>query len=633
MKKYLIILLTLFFNLTLFCNNNEIDSLLKAIEQDNDPLTKIQKIRNLVVNHYYYESESLPFLQDALKLATDNDLDLQKGRIHIILGNFYLLQANYELSMDHYVKANNIGKKYNDDNILESTLINIALVYSRIKNYEKAIEVLLECKESNEKKNNTGRLKLIYNNLGIQYANLKEYQKSIAYYKKTYALSIKSNDSIASYQCLNNIGETKMELKEYDSANYYYNNAYDYINPSGKKIPIAIVNLNIGKSLLKIDKPNEGLTYLLKSQETFEEHQTYEHIEENYELLAQTYETLNDYKKAYLTYIKLKSISDTLNNIESKKELEKIKTRYELEKEIEKNAQLEEINESKQKRIKFQRIVLIIGTVVLLLLMIFGWNQYQLKKLKNSLIQELQVQNKLITDQKTELEELNNNKTRFFSIIAHDLNSPITATLGLLEILMEQEKLDYDNTMKYLHVLHRTSKSSHTLLNNLLLWSKSQMGGIKPVLEKINLLNILKVEIDFINNIAKEKAINIELKAQEDIYALADKSMISFVFRNLISNAVKFSHPNSIIRIILEHSNDTIKVIIQDSGIGIPLGHNKNIFRIGKSKSSQGTKGEKGSGLGLPLCKDFIKKQNGEIWFESNDTGTTFYFTLPKVIE
>jgi two-component system CheB/CheR fusion protein len=247
-----------------------------------------------------------------------------------------------------------------------------------------------------------------------------------------------------------------------------------------------------------------------------------------------------------------------------------------------------------------------------------------------------------ITDQKknqqklkhseAHLKELNATKDKFFSIIAHDLKSPFNSITGLAEILHE-EATNYsaEQIQELSGLIYSSSKLAFKLLNNLLQWSRLQTGAIKPNFAEIKPDEVVSEVKPLLESSANSK--NIQLKAEIIINdsLWADLDMVKTVLRNLISNALKFTKPEGEVMIETQTKGDCILFIVSDTGVGIKADQMENLFKINNKLSKIGTAKEKGTGLGLILCAEFIKLHGGQIWAESQlGEGSKFYFTLPK---
>ena len=234
----------------------------------------------------------------------------------------------------------------------------------------------------------------------------------------------------------------------------------------------------------------------------------------------------------------------------------------------------------------------------------------------------------------SELENLNNTKDKFFSIIAHDLRNPFTGIISLSDLLENKLELEKNESsseiLKYIQMIKVSSKSAFNLLENLLHWAKSQTGSIKLNPQTILLKKTLNTSITLISGNAFRKNITIENNVPDDIRIFTDESLVSTILRNLLTNAIKFSYQNGIIVVSTKIKNDFLEISISDSGVGIDSSNIEKIFKIDSKFSKPGTENEKGTGLGLVLCKEFTELLGGKIWATSElGVGSTFTFSLP----
>ncbi len=233
-----------------------------------------------------------------------------------------------------------------------------------------------------------------------------------------------------------------------------------------------------------------------------------------------------------------------------------------------------------------------------------------------------------------ELENLNYTKDKFFNIIAHDLRNPFAGILGVSEML--EEKLKADNThnsnecLKMAQLIQTSSRSAFTLLENLMQWARSQTGEInfEPIITSID--SIIEATLPLVNGNAFKKNITIEKKLSPEKFIFADPALTNTILRNILTNAIKFSYPNGKIIVSTNVIDKFVEVSISDNGVGIKADNLTKLFRIDSKFSKLGTDSEKGTGLGLILCKEFVEKQGGKIRVESEfEKGSTFTFTLP----
>jgi signal transduction histidine kinase len=257
-----------------------------------------------------------------------------------------------------------------------------------------------------------------------------------------------------------------------------------------------------------------------------------------------------------------------------------------------------------------------------------------LQALANQLIKLLELRIAFIQlgESEQRLKELNATKDRLFSIIGHDLRGPIGGFKSLIQLLISGYDLSNSKQLlEILKVIHKTANSTYDLLENLLEWAKSQQNEIVFNPEKINLKDLVFNIMNLFSEVILNKEINIVNEIPDDQFLVADKNMLSTVLRNLISNAIKFTPNGKSIKISVANIGDNIKISVQDEGTGIQEEDLPKLFNSLSPLSSYGTQGEKGSGLGLLLCKDFIDRHNGIIEVNSIwDKGSTFSFTLPQ---
>jgi PAS domain S-box-containing protein len=230
------------------------------------------------------------------------------------------------------------------------------------------------------------------------------------------------------------------------------------------------------------------------------------------------------------------------------------------------------------------------------------------------------------------LRELNAQKDKFFSIIAHDLKSPFNTILGFSDILVDQVKeKDFEGIDKYAAIIQQSSKRAFDLLMNLLEWSRAQTGKMDYNPEYFEMVSLIEDTCSLLGANALQKSIAIQKQLPHNLPVFADLYMISAVLRNLISNAIKFTRSGGEIIVSAAETATEIVVSVKDNGVGISKERIEKIFSIGESESTPGTAKEKGTGLGLILCKEFVEKHGGRIWVESAEgKGSTFSFSIPK---
>lgn len=266
------------------------------------------------------------------------------------------------------------------------------------------------------------------------------------------------------------------------------------------------------------------------------------------------------------------------------------------------------------------------GVIIILILIIAALIYFNFKKVNKS-----KISTKLLTDQNAKLLDANTTREKFLSIIGHDLKNPFNSVLGLSNLLIDQwRSLEDEERFQISNEINSSSQSLFELLDNLLIWSRSQTSTTKQIPEKFDINESIQNIFEIYRNQAIFKNINVrmEISGVKNVYA--DPNMINTVIRNLLSNALKFTHSGGQIVIRTQNKPDMVEFSISDNGKGILPDDLKRIFDDSGHQTTRGTANETGSGLGLLLAKDFIRRNNGLIWVESKPgKGSLFTITLP----
>jgi signal transduction histidine kinase len=327
--------------------------------------------------------------------------------------------------------------------------------------------------------------------------------------------------------------------------------------------------------------------------------------------LSKAYKYSNKHQEAFNALEKYYNLKDSFFNINKSRELANMFADYELN---ETKNQVEELELLNAKRTAERNIVIVAIVAIFSIIILLWRNSNKLKQLN------------------LQLTETNKVKDKLFSIIGHDLKGPIGNIVQSLELIQENSLSANEQDILINEVRKQTAATNETL-NNLLAWGQSQLKGVIINPSEFKAKDIITHTVDILSTQASKKQIKVIDNTSEQDLVKADKNHIEFIFRNLISNAIKFSNNNSTVEINSTYNKKENNIVyaIKDFGKGISKEQQQQ-FLLSTIKVSYGTGGEKGTGLGLLLTKEFIKANNGKIWIESEiDKGTTFYISLPKV--
>ncbi len=530
-----------------------------------------------------------------------------------VLGVIYYYQGDYLTSIDYHLKALKMRENIGDEIKIATSYNNISLVYMALEEYNTALEYFNKALDIRTKNNNKKGIAVIKGNLGDIYNRLGDNVKALKYLEEALKINteignIKSEAGI--YLIIAKIymqmGDNRQSLNNYLTANALYNNMDEKHGMSQAEIGIASIYSDQGKTNLAIEHALTSLKFA-KSLNSVD------NIARAADILQSAFQKEGNYKEAYKYLTLYMNSSDSLKVTDKIKKLSKLEFNYKLEKIKEE----QKIAIARQQIFIKWLIVTLVLSLIIVSLIIFGY--FHKKKINNQLLG--------LNDKLT---ELNSTKDRFFSIIAHDLRGPFHTLLGFSEILSTNiDSMSNDEIKESYTKINQTLKRQFELLNNLLDWSRLQINNFNMVLEKISLHEELDKTIESLSLTAQEKKIKLVNLIPENIKVYADKNMLQLVLRNLIINSIKFSYQDSEVKISAKQKEEFVEIVVADKGIGISENDYDKIFRIDIHYSTSGTSDEKGTGLGLILCKEIIQKHEGEIWIRGEKgKGTEVSFTL-----
>lgn len=540
----------------------------------------------------------------------------------------YLHQASF-----YYEKAKNTIQMANNAN-------SIGSLYMRLFDYKNAEKYLKKALTFFEKLNNPLYLSMVHDNFGSFYHSIGNHSKALEHYFKGHQYDLQAGNDYYVAFSLDNIASVLKDQGKLDSALHYCNESIKkarageyYPILSSSLITLAYIQKELGKTDDAI-KTGEEAAKLLSSLEIREK------IKELAELLSELYAQKKNYKKAYEFQKLLKNTTDSLLNAEkirtiTGKEYEYNFAKKQREQDLAKKQQklLHVAELSHQKTIRNFWIAI---AVVLSILMVLVYRNYHQKQKDNKLLNEkneiINQSNLILNKQKVELTEANSTKDKFFSIIAHDLKNPLNAMIGFSDLLESNfDTLDPAVQKKYIRLINQSSNDLFKLLENLLQWSRLQTGSIAFNPSRFFLIDAVNPILSLLEASALKKNISIHNTIGKNIPVFGDYAMLTTILRNLLSNAIKFTPDYGSIYIECEETDNAVRIIIRDTGIGLNASELKKIFRTDVNFSKKGTSGEKGTGMGLILCKEFVEKNNGEIGVISKEgEGASFWFTMKK---
>ncbi|WMN10785.1 tetratricopeptide repeat-containing sensor histidine kinase [Marivirga salinae] len=600
----------------------------------NDIESKISKELAFIHIHKTNNLEkAMALLIRALEI--DESTENESALIFTYIGFYQLFEQveDYYYGKEFLEKASNLLRNYNIPPLRLYINQNLGYTYYATGETGKSIEqhqnILQYAKAERIPKIEAKA----HTDLADIYANENVYDKALIHYKNALDTYRRIKSPLQEAECLNAIGDIYLMQDNSEKAYENYVVALDILTDiKNAEAQLAALYNSVGRYYLKKNNAERALANLRLANPLAQSSQNQELVQETYALLSKTYKDLGDYKNA-LDYSELfKALDDFLQKEKNDRSILKMQSRYSINQkqslidQLELNRIQKEFELEEEKRFKNFLIIMVALIAIILLLIL---TLFIVQRKNNS---RLKAANLKVKAQNDELEDLNATKDKFFSIISHDLKGPLNSLTSFSGLLMNHtSSLSTEEIQMLAKDLDKSIKNLFTLLENLLQWSRSQTGNIEFTAEEFDLIETLNENKKLLEKQAENKNINIEVKNTKSITAKAHPNSITTVIRNLLSNAIKFTEEGGQIKMGVVEEKNRYVVKIADNGVGMPKEVANKIFRIDTKHSTQGTAKEKGTGLGLILCKEFVEKNGGEIWVKSEEgKGTIFSFSIPK---
>ncbi len=671
-----------------------IDSLLKIVQQNPERFIapvdslieklSLSKEKNLsdIAYAYYLKGNINNHLENKNAIALscyDTVLNIAEKIKDTVLffkgyegvATVYSNKGLFDSSEYYYGLAHKFVKSKGDSAAMYSMLLNWAILKAKQGKLDTAIRMMFKSADYYEKVNKPDVLLFVYNSLAATFQKSELFDQALKYYYMALHYDSIADNVDFTAQILGNIGYLYTAINKLDSALIYLNMSREMLDQEKERVSYYYVILNLanvyfakkdyskalqmfldlntsdiikGNSLLKtattvnigacyifLNKYDSARLFLDKGLELTLKYKFPEFRMHAYYNMYQLDSAMGNWVSAVENLKKSVSLNDSLVNSKTIKEIENSRIASELKHEKELNNLLKKENLLTKELIKRKNIVLLVETILFVLVLLIIIQTYLSKKKIKRLHKELKSKNKMLSEQKLMLEKQNELKNKFFSIISHDMISPFNTILGLSEILKyDFDKIPDDEKKMMIDSLYSVSQNTFTLLNNLLEWSRIQMNKIEPYFHKVDISDVCKKSCELYSPVAKQKEITITCDISGNLTSNTDDIIVNNIINNLLNNAVKFTFRGGKVTLKARREGDNVKICVSDNGVGIPEEKLNLLFKVGSNMVEPGTDNEKGTGLGLLLCYDYVKLLGGNITVESRrGKGTTFCFTIP----
>jgi signal transduction histidine kinase len=603
----------------------EIDSLRKALVSNlKADTTRVNTLNQLAYDYYTTNLNDLRTYGDqALQLAKQLNYASGEALAYKILGLGYLAANANPIALDYFDRSLKIFVALHDKLSSARVLNNIGYYYGIIKDRKQELDYFLQAYDEAKGSGDMTVISVILGNVGNTYEATNELQKAREFYNQELAISQKQKQAEGIAAAYGNLASIDLKEKNYTQALVYCDKVLEIQKKSDNFKPRDLANIytlqgEIYYNLKSYNKARQVLTESLAiaSNLGYAEYQSQNYY--NFYLLDSV---KGDYRSALKDYYQYTKIEDSLTNVNKSRVVTLYQIKFESQRRDAENQRLKIEDEKNETIISQQHTTQIVLTIGLLVILGGAVYLFNINK-------QVKAKSEIINQQNQVLENNNVVKDKLFSVISHDLRSPITQVVGLLN-LWEAGEMNEEE----MSALTPTVKSSiiHTLelLDNLLIWSKNQLQGFHFNPLVFDLRQLTEENLKGLKGLILKKAITVENGIQQDTMVYADMEMIKIVLRNLMSNAIKFTPDKGTIRINSTIKDGYIIICVEDTGIGIKEKDQSKIFSF-TSHTTLGTANEKGTGIGLKICRDFIELNKGNIWMESEENvGSKFYVSIP----
>ena len=550
------------------------------------------------------QTEALKIFEE---LNNKNGIAVAHNGLGVIDGR----SGNFSDAMRHFMTALKLFQDIGNTKGIIVTYLKLGVVNELNGDLDKALDYYNKALVLSSDSAQTNSKAYIYNNLGIIYAKKGDLKKSLEYFRSALQKSDKPEYTGVRILSLINTGIVYDEFNDDVKALQYFNEALQITKDKNLPEDHARIIVNIA-SITSKTNPKQAITDLGEALGIAKQLGQKSIMRDIYTGLLENYKQIGDYKDAVAIMEEQEKLEHSIFTVEKAKEIANLESVYDLE---QSNARIEEMKHTQQRDLLKRNIIIAVAAGLAIALIFISVFYRKTKRL-----------NEQLSKREAELAKSNTVKDKLFSIIGHDLRGPIGNIPIMLQIL-EDESTSPDER-KYLHAsLMSHTQASMETLDKLLYWGKSQIKGRGLKQEIFNTTEYLENNLKLVKTSADQKQITVLNKVSTDTNICCDPAHFDFILRNLLSNAIKFTHLNGLVEVSADKNNIAGFTVfaIKDNGIGIK---NEKLSKIFEpfSSSTRGTADEKGTSMGLMLCKEFVTENGGQIWADSTDgAGTTFY--------
>ncbi|MEJ1237808.1 tetratricopeptide repeat-containing sensor histidine kinase [Chryseolinea sp. T2] len=605
------------------------DSLLNLINTTQSDTMRVWQLNLLATTIREQDSKhALKYAEEARDLALL--LNYKRGQCNALenIGWIYYRRGEFSEAFELSADALKLAEAIDDKMLAAKCHNTIAAVRIEQKQYSEGIADFKIAYEISREINDLPAMARSINNIAFCFLQNEQIDSANFYAKQALALSKQANTRYLLGFALRTLGDIDMAEGRYQDALLKFNEVIGIATELRNIFLQVSTNHRIGKAHYVLGKYTQALNTLIANLDVARKYGFKSELERSLKLIAEIHASAGELHRAYDYQGQYLSVHDSLQEQRNNEKNALLQARFDSEI---KEARIELLTKEaqlKQEEINSQRLWMYFSIGCLTLMMILAFVLLYSNRLKKKANDELASKNEEIAEQAAQLKSINTTKDKLFSIISHDLRSPLASLRGLVTV-MGLGGLSKDEFIESSRKLRKNLDSVQGDLDNLLVWAQSQLNGLQSNPVAMRLRPVIEEKIDLFSEVAHQKDITILNEVDESLSIVADRNHMGLVIRNLLANAIKFNRPGGLIRISEKRVGDFFEISVTDSGIGMTPNDLGRLFNAATHFTNPGTHQEKGAGIGLLLTKEFIEKDGGMIWAKSElGNGSSFTFTV-----
>ena len=575
---------------------------------------------------YLYRGDTENSIKYCQKILKDNELinyPSMEMKVYNNLGQAYFIKQVYPLSYTYFLQGLALGEKHKQEFYTFLMNMNLGTMFNLLEDYDEALMFYSSALNSTKKTKDANMDAMLSSNLAFLYIQTGDFDKAKKYLSKSIDyFEIAKNKEWLAFS-LSTLAQLYLKSKKYNDAIINYQKALSVHGSDNDIKGRADIYYGLAKSYYEFQDITKAEEYINESLSLYSSFNLNTGLEKCYRILYQIKKEQNQISKS-LEYLELtEKLANDIFIEKNKRNLNMLNTKLNFEKEKDDlKAKNELAIDQQRKYVKWSLAALLTSFIIVLIIL----NSVKREKLLNK---KLENQAIVLKDNQKNLSKINQNQDRLFSIVGHDLRGPIISFKELLNLYIEEPegKIYFE---KFAPLLKEDLEQLQFTMDNLLHWGKTQMKGNSIRLERITIRNEIENILQFFGQEIKKKYIKIDNQILENHYAFADNDQFNVIFRNLISNAIKFTPNEGKIILTSKIRNENVLIKVSDTGVGMSELEKNKLFKDTEYISTVGTNLEKGTGLGLRLAKELIITNHGEIFVKSKiNEGSHFIVKLP----